>query len=188
MSKYLIAGLGNPGKEYANTRHNIGFLVADKLVKDEGGSFAAGRLADVAHIKYKGRQVVVIKPSTFMNLSGKAINYWLQAENIPVTNLMVVVDELALPLGKIRVGPKGSDGGHNGLKSVQESLGSPEYPRMRFGIGNEFSKGAQVNYVLSGWSEQENALLNDRISIATEALKLFVFAGLQQCMNQFNNK
>ena len=188
MSKFLIAGLGNIGDEYAETRHNIGFKVADQLARDAGAKFSSGRYADVAEFKHKGKTLVVIKPSTYMNLSGKAINYWMQSEKIPLENLMVVVDELALPFGKIRIGPKGSDGGHNGLKSIQETLNSSVYPRLRFGISNEFSKGTQVNYVLGKWNEEELKTLDERIKIAADAIKAFTFIGLERCMNEFNKR
>jgi PTH1 family peptidyl-tRNA hydrolase len=188
MSKFLIVGLGNPGDEYADTRHNIGFKIADYLAAEAGVKFKSDRLADVAEVKHKGRQMILIKPNTYMNLSGKAVNYWMQVEKIGVENVMVLVDELALPYGKIRIGPKGSDGGHNGLKSIQEVLGTTNYPRLRFGIGNEFNKGHQVNYVLGGWSDEELKTLNDRIKIAAEAVKAFTFIGLQRCMTEYNNK
>jgi peptidyl-tRNA hydrolase, PTH1 family len=188
MKKFLIVGLGNPGSEYAYTRHNVGFLIAENLVSGENGAFEPGRLADVARIKYKGRPVTVIKPTTFMNLSGKAVNYWMQEENVDPENLLVLVDELALPFGKIRIGPKGSDGGHNGLKSIQDVIGTTSYPRLRFGIGNIYSKGAQVNYVLGSWNDEEKVTLNERITLAADAVRAFVFGGLQQSMNNFNNK
>jgi peptidyl-tRNA hydrolase, PTH1 family len=188
MSKFLIAGLGNIGEEYANTRHNIGFQIADHLAAEAGAKFTAGRYASVAEFKYKGRPVVVIKPATFMNLSGKAINYWLQAEKIATDQLMVLVDELALPFGKIRIGPKGSDGGHNGLKSIQEHLNTTEYPRLRFGIHNQFSKGGQVDYVLGTWEEEELKTLPARIKVAADAVKAFTFIGLERCMNEYNKK
>lgn len=188
MSKFLIVGLGNIGEEYAETRHNIGFKIVDHLASEAGVKFTTERYADVAHIKHKGKQLILIKPSTYMNLSGKAVNYWLQAEKIEVENTMVLVDELALPFGKIRIGPKGSDGGHNGLKSIQESINTTQYPRLRFGISNEFNKGAQVNYVLGKWSEEELKTLNDRIKVAGDAVKAFALIGLQRCMNEFNNK
>jgi PTH1 family peptidyl-tRNA hydrolase len=188
MSKFLIAGLGNIGDEYAGTRHNIGFDVLDYIAKEAGVKFRNDRLADVAEVKHKGKILILIKPTTYMNLSGKAINYWLQNEKISVENLLVVVDELALPLGKIRIGPKGSDGGHNGLKNIQELLKTTEYPRLRFGISNEFSKGHQVNYVLGKWSDEEQKTLEPRIKIAAEAIKAFAFIGLRRCMNEFNNK
>jgi peptidyl-tRNA hydrolase, PTH1 family len=188
MSRFLIAGLGNIGEEYASTRHNIGFTIAEQLVSDAGSRFQAGRLADVAEIKHKGKSIVVIKPTTYMNLSGKAINYWLQAEKVPVENLMVLVDELALPFGKIRIGPKGSDGGHNGLRNIQETLNTTQYPRLRFGISNQFSKGSQVDYVLGKWDDEELKILPDRLKVATDAIRAFTFIGLERCMNQFNTR
>lgn len=188
MSKFLIVGLGNIGDEYAETRHNIGFKIVDHLATEASVKFTNDRLADVAHLKHKGKQLVLIKPSTYMNLSGKAVNYWLQNEKIPIDNMVVLVDELALPFGKIRIGPKGSDGGHNGLKSIQEVLGTSNYIRMRFGISNEFNKGSQVNYVLGKWNDEELKTLHQRIKIAGDAIKAFAFIGLQRCMNEFNNK
>src|SRR6187402_1542510 len=168
MSKFLIVGLGNIGDEYSETRHNIGFKIADKLALDAAVKFSSGRYADVAEVKHKGKQLIVIKPNTYMNLSGKAVNYWMQAEKIELENVMVLVDELALPFGKIRIGPKGSDGGHNGLKSIQETLNTSAYPRLRFGISNQFNKGAQVNYVLGQWSDEELKTLDERINVAAE--------------------
>jgi len=188
MSKFLIAGLGNIGEEYEGTRHNIGFEVLDHLAKEAGVKFVSERHAFVAEVKHKGKTLVLIKPTTFMNLSGKAINYWLQAEKIPVENLIVVLDDLALPFGKIRLGPKGGDGGHNGLKHIQETLNTANYPRLRFGIGNEFGKGYQVNYVLGKWNEEEKKTLAERVKLAGDAIKTFAFAGLQFSMNNFNNK
>jgi PTH1 family peptidyl-tRNA hydrolase len=188
MSKFLIVGLGNIGEEYAETRHNIGFKIVDALAKETGATFSSGRYADVAQLKHKGKQLILIKPTTYMNLSGKAVNYWLQSEKIEIENMLVLVDELALPFGKIRIGPKGSDGGHNGLKNIQETLNTSNYARLRFGISNEFNKGAQINYVLGKWNEDELKTLNDRIKIAADAIKAFSFIGLQRCMNEFNNK
>lgn len=188
MSKFLIVGLGNIGEEYAETRHNIGFKIADELAASGSAKFSTERYADVAELKHKGKQLIIIKPSTYMNLSGKAVNYWMQSEKIEIENIMVLVDELALPFGKIRIGPKGSDGGHNGLKSIQETLGTPNYPRLRFGIANDFGKGQQVNYVLGKWSEEELKTLQDRIKISADAMKAFAFIGLARCMNEFNNK
>lgn len=188
MSKYLIAGLGNMGAEYEGTRHNIGFEIADALVKDCAGTFSSGRHAHVAEVKYKGRQLVVIKPTTYMNLSGKAIAYWLQQEGIPPERLLVMVDEIALPFGKIRLGPKGSDGGHNGLRNIQEILATTVYPRLRFGIGNTYSKGRQVDYVLGSWSDEEKETLSARIQLAADAVKAFTFSGLERAMNEYNNK
>lgn len=188
MSKFLIVGLGNIGAEYAETRHNIGFKIADALAADAGVKFSSGRYAEVAELKYKGKTLVVLKPTTYMNLSGKAVNYWQQAEKISNDHTLVLVDELALPFGKIRIGPKGSDGGHNGLKHIQETLGTNVYPRLRFGIGSSFNKGAQVNYVLGTWTEEEVNLLHERTQIAADACKAFAFMGLERCMNAFNNK
>ena len=188
MSKFLIVGLGNIGEEYAETRHNIGFKIADELASGAAVKFSTERYADVAELKYKGKHLILIKPSTYMNLSGKAVNYWLQAEKIGIENMMVLVDELALPFGKIRIGPKGSDGGHNGLKSIQETLNTNNYPRLRFGIANEFNKGGQVDYVLGKWNENELKTLHDRIKIAADSVKAFTFIGLSRCMNEFNNK
>lgn len=188
MSKFLIVGLGNIGSEYKNTRHNIGFDVVDYLAKEEGVTFSEGRLADVAQLKIKGKPIVLIKPTTYMNLSGKAVNYWLQQEKISIENLLVIVDELALPLGKLRINPKGSDGGHNGLKNIQETLNTTNYNRLRFGIGNEFSKGKQVDFVLGKWTDEEQQLLQERIKLAADAIKSFVFIGLERTMNSFNAK
>lgn len=188
MSKFLIVGLGNIGEEYAGTRHNIGFDVVDHLANEAGVKFRSDRLADVAEVKHKGKILVLIKPTTYMNLSGKAVNYLMQAEKIGVDNVMVIVDELALPLGKIRIGPKGSDGGHNGLRNIQETLNTTNYPRLRFGISNEFNKGQQVDYVLGKWNSEEKTILAERIKIAADAVKAFAFIGLQRCMNEFNNK
>ncbi len=188
MSKFLIVGLGNIGSEYKNTRHNIGFDVVDYLAKEEGVTFSEGRLADVAQLKIKGKPIVLIKPTTYMNLSGKAVNYWLQQEKISIENLLVIVDELALPLGKLRINPKGSDGGHNGLKNIQETLNTTNYNRLRFGIGNEFSKGKQVDFVLGKWTDEEQHLLQERIKLAADAIKSFTFIGLERTMNSFNAK
>lgn len=188
MSKFLIVGLGNIGEEYAETRHNIGFKILDFLAQENNIKFSSNRLADTAELKYKGKTLILIKPTTYMNLSGKAVNYWLNAEKISIENMLVLVDELALPFGKIRIGPKGSDGGHNGLKNIQEILGTTSYPRLRFGISSEFNKGAQVNYVLGKWNAEELKTLNDRVKISADAIKAFGFIGLQRCMNEFNNK
>jgi PTH1 family peptidyl-tRNA hydrolase len=188
MSKFLIAGLGNIGEEYAGTRHNVGFDIADSLANDAGVLFRNDRLAMVAEYKFKGKPVVLIKPTTYMNLSGKAINYWLQAEKIKTENLLVLVDELAFPFGQIRIHPKGSDGGHNGLKDIQATLGTQQYARLRFGIANAFGRGKQVDYVLGKWNEEERNALPERINLATEAVKSFIFAGLQQTMNFYNSK
>jgi len=186
--KYLIAGLGNIGDEYANTRHNIGFLILDAFAKASNISFKPDRLASVAEVKYKGKTFVLIKPSTFMNLSGKAVNYWLQAEKIPLENLLVITDDLALPLGTLRLKKKGSDGGHNGLKSIQETLNTTEYARLRFGIGCDYSKGKQVDYVLGNWSKEELLVLSERINMSMEIIKSFGTIGVERTMSNFNNK
>ncbi len=188
MSKFLIVGLGNIGEEYAETRHNIGFKILDTLANKYNSHFETSRLADRAEMKFKGRTLVLIKPSTYMNLSGKAINYWLQTEKVELQNLLVIVDELALPFGKIRIGPKGSDGGHNGLKSIQEILNTAIYPRLRFGIGSEYGKGQQVDYVLGNWSKEELETLDKRIEVAIEAITAFSFVGLERCMSTYNTK
>ena len=188
MKKYLIAGLGNIGDEYRNTRHNIGFLVLDALAKSADTSFESDRYASRASLRFKGRNLILMKPATYMNLSGKAVNYWLQKEKIPVENLLVVTDDLSLPFGKLRLKGKGSDGGHNGLKHIIDTLSTTSYPRLRFGIGSEFGRGQQVDYVLSNWTEEEQQILPERIALATELIKSFATIGIAQTMNQFNNK
>ena len=186
--KYLIAGLGNIGPEYHNTRHNIGFQVLDALAKEHDLTFADGRRAFKTEMRYKGKTLILIKPTTFMNLSGKAINYWLQKEKIPIENLLVIADDLALPFGKIRLRAKGSDAGHNGLKNINELLTTNSYARLRFGIGNEFSKGKQIDFVLGEWDEDEKSSLTERMKICIDAILAFPKIGIQQTMNQFNNK
>ena len=186
--KYLIACLGNIGSEYANTRHNIGFMVADYLAKELGNSFSLSRLAFVSEMKYKGRQMIVIKPTTYMNLSGKAVIYWATMEKIPLENILVVCDDLALPVGTLRMRKKGSDGGHNGLKSVIESVGSSDFCRLRFGIGNDFSKGHQIDFVIGEWDKAEIEAIQPRIATAADIIKSFVAIGPDLTMNQFNNK
>jgi len=188
MSKFLIACLGNIGAEYENTRHNIGFKVADELALASETQFVQDRLAFKCEIKVKGKIMVVIKPTTYMNLSGKAINYWMQAEKIKVENVLIITDDIALPFGTLRIKPKGSDGGHNGLKSVQETLGSDVYARLRFGVGSDFSKGRQVEYVLGQWNAEELKTLNDRIKLAADMAKAFCSIGLQLTMTNYNNK
>ena len=167
MSRFLIAGLGNIGPEYINTRHNIGFDIANAFVAKHGASFRSDRLADVSTLSYKGREALVIKPSTFMNGSGKAVKYWMDSKKIGINQVLVLVDDLALPLNKLRLRPSGSDAGHNGLSSIQEALGTPAYPKLRFGIGNDFPKGMQVEYVLGRWSAAEIQMvkLKDRKSV-----------------------
>lgn len=186
--KFLIAGLGNIGAEYENTRHNIGFRVLDAFASASGIFFNPDRYAFMAEFKFKGRVFILVKPATFMNLSGKAVSYWLQKEKISHENLLVITDDIALPFGTLRIKPKGSDGGHNGLKNIQETLGTSDYPRLRFGIGNNFSRGRQVEYVLSEWTEEEKKNLPERISIAIEMIKSFGTAGIQRTMSEYNNK
>jgi PTH1 family peptidyl-tRNA hydrolase len=186
--KYLIIGLGNIGDEYADTRHNIGFIVADALAASLKSTFSVDRYASVAKGTLKGRGLVIIKPSTYMNLSGKAVRYWMQKEDIPKENIIVVVDDLALPLGALRMKTKGSDGGHNGLISIIELLESTEFPRIRFGIGNDFARGYQVDYVLGRWTSEEEKALLPRINDCVEMIKSFVLIGPERTMNFFNKR
>ena len=188
MKKYLIVGLGNIGEEYANTRHNIGFKVLDHLVKSENLSFETQKLADVAVYKFKGRQFVLVKPNTYMNLSGKAVKYWLSKENVPIGNLLIITDDLNLPFGTIRLKTKGSDGGHNGLKDIQNTLQSTNYNRFRFGISDAFSKGRQIDYVLGQWTEEETSKLPERLDKSVEVIKSFGTAGITITMNSFNGQ
>ena len=187
MAKYLIVGLGNIGADYAGTRHNIGFDVADALVKKHEGSFRLDRLAEMAEIRWKGKILIVIKPTTFMNLSGKAVKYWMDKEKIPLENVLVIVDELALPLTKFRLRPAGSSAGHNGLRSIEETLGTDGYSRLRFGIGNNFPKGRQVDFVLGRWREEELPLVRQKVDKTVELVESFVTSGLERTMNQYNN-
>ena len=186
--KYLIVGLGNPGSEYVQTRHNIGFKVLDELAADLSASFSLDKAAFRAEAKYKGRQLILIKPITFMNLSGKAVNYWLQTEKIPIQNLLVITDDIALPFGTLRMKGKGSDGGHNGLKDIQALLKTQEYARLRFGVGSDFAKGRQADYVLGEWKSEEQLSLPERLQTAAAAAKSFVFDGLPMAMTNWNNK
>ena len=186
MKKYLIAGLGNIGPEYAHTRHNIGFQILDRLAQQDGVSFEAARLGDVGTLKIKGRSVLLLKPSTYMNRSGKAVQYWLEKEKIPLEHLLVVTDDLNLPFGTLRLKTQGSDGGHNGLRDIQTVLGSTAYARFRFGIGSEFSRGKQVDYVLGTWNEDEAAALPERLDRGAALVKSFVLAGPKLTMNTFN--
>lgn len=186
--KFLIIGLGNVGNEYAHTRHNIGFDVANAFVLKHGGNFRVDRLAYVADIKWKGRTFVCVCPTTYMNLSGKAVKYWMDKEKIGLENMLVIVDELALPLEKIRIRPGGSDAGHNGLKSIAETLGTTEYPKLRFGIGNNFPKGHQSDFVLGKWRKEEEPLVKLKIDGAVEAIEIFGTQGITTAMNQLNNK
>jgi PTH1 family peptidyl-tRNA hydrolase len=184
--KYLIAGLGNIGEQYANTRHNIGFVVADALALSLGVPFTSGRYASVATGRFKGRILVVIKPSTYMNLSGKAVKYWLEKEKIPPENMLVIVDDLALPLGQLRLRAKGSDGGHNGLADIIYHLETTEFPRLRIGIGSDFAKGMQVDFVLSKWTRQEEEALIPKVEQAVKAVKSFVTVGVERTMGICN--
>jgi len=186
--KYLIAGLGNIGDEYSQTRHNMGFMVLDALAKASNTVFGAKRYGDVAQLKHKGRIYILLKPSTYMNLSGNAVAYWLKKEGIPIENLMVVVDDVALPLGTLRIRYKGSDGGHNGLKSIIEIMATQDFARLRFGIGNDFPKGYQVEHVLGKWTADELLAIQDRIAIAGEIVLSFGTIGIHRTMNLYNNK
>jgi len=186
MKKYLIIGLGNPGAEYTQTRHNIGFNVLDSWAMKSDSSFESVRHGDIFRFKIKGRAVILLKPNTFMNLSGKAVRYWVHQENIPFKNVVIVLDDLALPLGEIRLKLKGSDGGHNGLKSIQEALGRQDYARLRFGIGNDFSKGQQTDFVLGNWGKDELNNVTLGIKNSLKLLETFGLAGAQIAMNQYN--
>ncbi|MFA9192003.1 aminoacyl-tRNA hydrolase [Flavobacterium sp. FZUC8N2.13] len=187
-SKYLIVGLGNIGAEYVNTRHNIGFKIVDFLARKEGINFETVKLGSLAEYKFKGRTFLLLKPNTYMNLSGKAVQYWMDKEKIPLENIMVITDDLNLSFGTIRIRKKGSDGGHNGLKSIQATLNTTEYTRFRFGISDEFKKGKQVDYVLGEWNAAENEALPERLEVASEIIKSFGTAGLENTMTSFNGK
>jgi peptidyl-tRNA hydrolase, PTH1 family len=188
MKKFLIVGLGNIGAEYVNTRHNIGFKVLDFLARKESLDFQTVKLGALAEYKIKGRTLLLLKPNTYMNLSGKALQYWMEKEKIEKDNILIITDDLNLPFGTIRIKPKGSDGGHNGLKSIQHTLNSADYPRFRFGISDEFKKGKQVDYVLGEWDEDEKAKLSERLEVAIEAVQSFALAGLGNTMTTFNGK
>ncbi|MFD2726176.1 aminoacyl-tRNA hydrolase [Hyunsoonleella rubra] len=188
MKKFLIVGLGNIGEKYQETRHNIGFKVLDHFASKEDVSFETQKLGDVATYKLKGRTFIFLKPSTFMNLSGKAVQYWLTKEKVPLENLLVVTDDLNLPFGSIRLKTKGSDGGHNGLKDIQDKLNTTKYNRFRFGISDAFSKGRQVDYVLGEWTEDEYSKLPERLDKSAELIKSFVLSGVNNTMNTFNGK
>ncbi len=186
--KSLIVGLGNIGKEYENSRHNIGFDILDNISSETEGSFTAEKHGFIHKLRYKSRSIILLKPTTFVNLSGKAVNYWLKKEKIKLENLLVVMDDLALPFGTLRMRKKGNDGGHNGLKNINEIVSTQDYPRLRFGIGNEFTKGSQVNFVLSGWTEEEERGLNDRKEMAKNMILSFCTLGANRTMSDFNNK
>ncbi|TBX71309.1 aminoacyl-tRNA hydrolase [Flavobacterium silvisoli] len=188
MKKFLIVGLGNIGAEYVNTRHNIGFKVLDYVAQQENLTFETAKLGAVAEYNLKGRKLILLKPNTYMNLSGKAVKYWMEKENIAKENVLIITDDLNLPFGTIRIKGKGSDGGHNGLKNIQLLLNTSEYPRFRFGISDEFKKGQQVDYVLGEWNEEEKAKLPERYKISKEIIESFALAGLANTMNSFNGK
>ena len=186
--KYLIVGLGNIGEEYRETRHNIGFLVLYAFAKASNSVFRDGRYGATAQLSLKGRQLILLKPSTYMNLSGNAVRYWMQQEKIPLENVLIVVDDLALPFGTLRLKGKGSDAGHNGLKHIAATLGTQNYARLRFGIGNDFPKGGQIDFVLGHFDEESMKLMPERLEVAQEIIKSFCLAGLNITMNQYNNK
>jgi PTH1 family peptidyl-tRNA hydrolase len=186
--KHLIVGLGNPGAEYAGTRHNIGFQVVDHLATAAGTRFAPDRYGDRAELRHKGRYFILIKPSTFMNLSGKAVRYWMEQESVPADRVLVIADDLAIPFGAIRIRQKGGAGGHNGLASIIEVIGSEEFARLRFGIGSDFPKGRQSEYVLGAWNEEERKTLDDRIELAAKAVLQFGLLGVASAMNNFNKR
>ena len=184
--KYLVVALGNIGSEYANTRHNIGFKIADTIASQQGVSFKMERLAFYTSYKFKSRTIHLIKPTTFMNLSGKALKYWSDELKIPLSNILVLVDDIALPFGKLRLKPKGSSAGHNGLKNIEQIMGTQVYPRLKFGIGDNFSKGRQIDYVLGNWTKEEEEQLGSYIADAIKAIEDFTFVGIERAMNIHN--
>ena len=186
--KYLIVGLGNIGAEYADTRHNIGFKVLDALAEASNVSFMAGRYGATTTVKHKGRQIILLKPSTYMNLTGKAVRYWMEQEKIKPENLLVISDDIAIPFGQLRLRPQGSAGGHNGLKNIAELLGSEAFARMRFGVGGDFPRGHQIDYVLGAWSDEERKQLPDRLKVFGDAILSFACVGADMTMNTFNKK
>ncbi|MCM1450856.1 MAG: aminoacyl-tRNA hydrolase [Clostridium sp.] len=186
--KHLIVGLGNIGQEYQGTRHNIGFMIADAVAEEAGLAFSTERYGDVARGRIKNQQVVILKPSTYMNLSGNAVRYWKDKEEVDIENILILVDDIALPFGAIRLKPSGSDAGHNGLKNIAQMLGTQAYPRLRFGIGNDFPRGCQIDYVLGHFTLDQRQMLPTRIKVAADAVKDCVLAGLQNAMCNYNNK
>ena len=188
MKKYLIVGLGNIGAEYYDTRHNIGFRILDALAQDASLSFETNKLGDTATYRFKGRQLLLLKPSTYMNLSGKSVRYWLEKEKIPLENLLVITDDINLSFGTIRIKTKGSDGGHNGLKDIQAQLNTTQYNRYRFGVGSDFAKGRQVDYVLGQWTAEEARLLPERFETSVRIIQSFCTAGISATMNSFNGQ
>jgi PTH1 family peptidyl-tRNA hydrolase len=188
MKKFLIVGLGNIGAEYEDTRHNIGFKVLDFLAEQESFTFESAKLGAVGTFKHKGRSLICLKPSTYMNLSGKAVKYWMDKESIPMENLLVITDDINLPFGTLRLKGKGSDGGHNGLKDIQNVLQTTTYNRFRFGVGSDFGKGQQVDYVLGKWDNDQQKSMPERLEKSADLVRSFVFAGAKNTMNQFNGK
>lgn len=188
MSKWLIVGLGNIGGEYTHTRHNIGFDVVDVFVQQHNTLFVSNRLADTATVRWKGKTFICIKPNTYMNLSGKAVAYWMQKEKIDIQNILVIVDDLALPLSTLRLRPTGSDAGHNGLKSIQEHLQTQQYPKLRFGIGNNFPKGRQVEFVLGKWTATEILIIQEKIKACVSIIESVAAIGIEKTMNIYNNQ
>jgi len=186
MSKFLIAGLGNIGTEYAGTRHNIGFDIAEAFVLKQQGNFRVSRLAEMAEIRWKGKQVILIKPTTYMNLSGKAVKYWMDVEKVPIEAVLIIVDDVALPLNKVRLRPSGSHAGHNGLKSIQESLLTVNYSKLRFGIGNDYPKGRQIEHVLGRWNSAEVPLVKLKIEKCVDIIESFISIGIERTMNDVN--
>jgi len=187
MKKYLVVGLGNIGPEYHNTRHNIGFQVLDRLADKNELSFSSNKLGATASYKIKGRSILLLKPSTFMNRSGKAVHYWMEKEKIPQEHLLIITDDINLPFGTLRLKTKGSDGGHNGLADIQNTLQTNQYNRLRFGLGSDFPKGRQVEYVLGNWNEEEEKLLQERLDRCGALINSFVLQGINRTMNEFNN-
>lgn len=188
MKKFLIVGLGNIGEKYYNTRHNIGFKIVDAFVKEHDATFKTEKLGDIAKLKIKGKTVIVLKPNTYMNLSGKAVMYWMKKENIKVENLLVITDDLNIDFGKLRIKGKGSSGGHNGLKDIQDKFNTGAYPRFRFGVGSDYGRGRQVDYVLGQWNKEEESKMIERIPTSINAINSYITAGLANTMNEFNGK
>ena len=186
--KFLIVGLGNPGSQYMFNRHNIGFRILDSIAKNSNSDFTTDKYADCCKLMYKGKRLIMIKPNTFMNLSGKAVNYWLQKSKLTISNLLVVTDDISLPFGQLRLRQKGSSGGHNGLKDIEQNLKQNTYPRLRFGVGSNFLKGQQANYVLSNFSKEEQEVLENKIDQAIEMIKSFTTSGIELTMSNYNNK
>lgn len=186
--KYLITGLGNIGNEYADTRHNIGFMMADAFARKQNAEWQSGRYGDIAHTRVKNAEITLLKPSTYMNLSGQAVRYWAQKENIPLENILIIVDDLSLPVGKIRMRGSGSAGGHNGLKNIEECLGTANYARIKFGIGNEFPRGGQIDFVLGQFSDEDKTIIAERADYVGDMIKSFCLQGLDRTMNQYNKK